>query len=116
MVRQIESPDKILSIGVSGKITSEDYKWINPLLEKHKNSYGGIFLYMELKDFKWASAEAFWEEIKTDIRFLNDCRKIAIATDDKWMGKMSNFLGKITPIEISIFHLNDRGKAFAWLQ
>lgn len=116
MVRQIDSPDKIVGMRISEKITADDYKWINPLLEKYKRDYGEIFLYMELEDFKWASAEAFWEDFKTDIRFMNDCKKVAIATDEEWIGKMSNFLSKITPIEIELFHLNDRGKAFAWLQ
>ncbi len=116
MVRQIESPDKILAMRVSGKITAEDFDWINPLMEKYSSDYGEIFLYVELDDYKWASAEAFWKDFKTGFRFMNDCKKIAIATDKEWIGRMSNFLRKITPIEIEVFHLHDRGKAFAWLQ
>ena len=116
MVRQIETPVKILGMRISGEITAEDYKWMNPLLETYKTHYGEFFLYMELADFKWASAEVFWEDIKTNIRLIDHCQKIAIATNEEWIGKMSNFLSKITPIEIEIFHLNDRGKAFAWLQ
>lgn len=116
MVSQIESPDKILGMRISGKITAEDFDWINPFMEKYNKDYGEIFLYMEVEDYKYASAEAFWEDIKTGFRFMSNCTKIAIATDEKWIGKISSFLSKITPIEIEVFHLNDRGKAFAWLQ
>lgn len=115
MVSQIQCPDNVFALRIEGKITADQIEKIEPQLKRQVEQYEELRLYFEIIDFSYASVEAFWEDLKADFKFLSDCKMIAIATEKEWMGRLSNFLGKITPIEIQIFGLNSRGKAFAWL-
>lgn len=115
MITEIESPDRVFAMQIEGKTNRADSKNIDQILKHYIDEYGELNLYMELVNFGFSSGEAFWGAVKSDIKLLDESKKIAIAVEEKWMGELGNFLGKITPIRIEIFHLNDRDKAFAWL-
>lgn len=115
MIKFLESPERICAIQLIGKLTKDDIERVDGVLEKQRETFGELLLYFEVVEFSYASVEAFWTDLKADIKYFSDCEKVAIATEKEWMGQLSSFLGKITPIEVNVYHLDDRDKAYAWL-
>lgn len=117
MIKEITSaPDNVVAFEYLGKITREDYDILNPMLERHKNRFGKILLYVEMIDTEWPTITAMWEDLKTDIRFFTDVEKVAFVTDKKWLEKATEFSAFFAPMEYKSFEAGSRQEAFNWLQ
>ncbi|GAB2771027.1 hypothetical protein GCM10027275_12180 [Rhabdobacter roseus] len=109
------TPENVLGVLVTGKITKADYDYLNPLLEAHKQKYGDLRLYVELHDFQWPDAPALWEDLKMTIKYLGPTTKLAITTETDWIEKIAEGAGAVIPgMEVKAFHLPEREQALVW--
>lgn len=109
--------DNVLNLVIKGKVTTEDYQHLYPVLEDHKNRYGNLRFLLEIEDFHWTDARAVWEDIKMDGSYLGNVEKIAVLTHEEWIKNSSQDMSVITPhMEVKIFKPTEREQALDWLK
>ena len=107
---------KILIIGVTGKLSREDYKSFVPKVEELILKFGKIRIVFEMRDFHGWEANALWEDIKFDIRHFSDIESLALVGDKKWEKGMSIFCKPFTKAQIKYFDLTEIYKAYEWIR
>lgn len=116
MIKELKNaPENVAAFKCTGKLTPDDYKIVNSVMEEHKRKYGKIRLFMEVTNLGWPSVEAIWEDLKTDLRFFTDVSKVAMITDKKWIDRSTRFGVFFTPIHYRSFEPGQHEKAYEWL-
>lgn len=109
-------PEDILGVVIFGKTTAADYDQLNPLMEKHKEMHGEIKFFLEIDEIDY-TAEAMWEDLKTDLHYFGDIKAVALVTDKKLLEKTLEALGAVLPgMKIRGFEIEERQKGLDWLK
>ena len=111
-----DMPEPILGIIMTGEITKEDYDRLNPILEDFERKHDTFKFYAEMHDFKWSSAKAMWEDLKTDIKHLGNIHTAAIVTDKKWIENITDTASIIPNLTAKGFDMDEREQAMEWIK
>jgi len=112
-----ELPEDILGILVSGKVTKEDYDRLNPLMEGLKAKNGKIKLLLNIKEFKWPTTKAMWEDLKMGFNYLGTIKAIAVISDKEWLEETAEVVGTIIPkLKVEGFEPDEHTEAVEWLK
>lgn len=107
----------ILGIEMSGKITKEEYQDLDKVIEDFRKGVDNLRILLIVKEFKWESFEAFWKELKMDLKYLKDVRKVALVSDTTWVEKTAETVKALTPdIQVDTFEMSEKGNAIKWLE
>jgi hypothetical protein len=99
----------------SGKLTDEDYAELIPRLEGIIAREGGIYLYIELRDFRGWEPHAAWEDLKFSIKHGRDLKRLALVGDKKWEAWMVKLARLFTRGEVCYFDIAERDAALRWI-
>lgn len=105
----------VVSIRLTGKLTTEDYARFVPVIEEAIARHGKIRLLLELRDFHGWTAGALWEDTKFDMHHFNDLERLAIVGEKRWEKGMAIFCKPFTTAEIRYFDVSEREAAEAWI-
>jgi len=112
-----DTPENVLAVRASGKVTAEDYDHILvPALERRLESRDKIRMLYELgPDTTGFSAGAMWEDAKVGMRHLRAFEKIAVVSDTKWIHGAVRSFAWLIPCPVRIFPVDEREAALAWV-
>lgn len=111
----IKTEGNIIYTLAQQKLTTEDYEKLIPELERSVAEFNKIRWYFEMEDFKGWELNAFWEDIKFDVKHANDFEKIAVVGEKKWQEWMTDAMKPFTSPTIKFFDFENRKKAKQWI-
>ena len=111
-------PDNVLGFTAHGRVTGADYESVLiPLVEtKLKENPKIRFLYHLDNDFSGFEFKALWDDIKVGLRHLTAWEKIAIVSQNKWILRVTKFLGFLMPCPVKVFDSNQLLEATEWIK
>jgi len=106
----------VLEVGVSGKLTHEDYEHFVPMVEQMVKEHGKIRVLLDMVDFHGWEAAAVWDDTKFTFKHFSDISRIAMVGDKKWEKAMSAICGPFTSAEVRYFDWHELNEARDWLE
>ncbi|NIR52314.1 STAS/SEC14 domain-containing protein [candidate division KSB1 bacterium] len=107
---------KVVEVGVTGKLATEDYEMFVPEIERLIQEHGKIRILLKLIDFHGWTAGALWEDIKFDVKHFNDIERLAVVGDSKWEQGMTVFCKPFTTADIRYFDRSKLEEAQQWIR
>jgi hypothetical protein len=117
MIRLSTSDDSnILFTTSSGTLDKNDYDTLLPIVENKILKYGKVRWYFEMDHFDGWKLDAFWKDIKFDVRHFKDFEKVAMVGDKRWQEWMVRSIKPFIPAEIKYFNLSEKDLAEQWIR
>lgn len=98
------------------KLTETDYNKLLPLLNNIIKQHKKIRWYFEMENFDGWKMKALWEDVKFDVRHLNDFSKIAMVGEKKWEKVMTDLMKPFTSAEVKYFDSSQKPEAMQWIK
>jgi hypothetical protein len=112
---EILASGKLLHVKVSGKLTTESYEELGPLVDRLIQEHGKLRILFEMHDFHGWTAGAMWEDIKFDFRHWKDIERLAIVGESKWEAGMAVFCKPFTSATVQYFDHTRLEEARDWI-
>lgn len=107
----------ILGIEIDGEISEEDMEELEEKFNQKKNKHGRnnrLNLLVEVTDINY-TLDGFIKEIGFDKRHLDDMKKIAVVSNDKWVEYAEKIVQYLPDVDIDLFDTSEKEQAIAWL-
>ena len=111
-----ESKGDLVAIRISGHVDKNDYDVMLPVLEEKIKQHRKISVYAELQDVEAYTLEAFWQDVKFDIRHASDFKKAAIIGEHKWLELLTTLASPFTSAQVKFFNFMEREQAMEWVK
>ena len=118
MIELIEGlPDNVIGFAAKGKITGDDYEEVViPAIEDHLARHDKVRLLYhcgpEMTGFDWSAA---WDDAKVGLKHMTHWERIAVVTDESWIGNSVRVFGFMMPGHIEVYPNADLDRAKAWV-
>ena len=110
------SPENILSIYVTNKLTKGDLDDLASFLKQKEADWDHPHLLMIMKDFKgWEDTAAAWKDLQLDAEYIGHFDRIAIVGDKKWQWWGAQLVNPITKKELKYFPIDLAENAWEWI-
>ena len=106
----------IIATKAIGKLREEDMERVHALIHSIIDSGQKVRWYFEMERFTGWDAEGLWEDLKIDLKHVNDYERIAMVGEKKWQDWMTQLMKPFTSAEIKYFDLTERETAIAWMR
>ncbi len=116
MTQTTEHIGKVLSIKVSGKVTTDEMKRYVDDLEKIIDEHGQARLLINMESFPLAEPGAIWKDLKFSAKHFNHIERVAVVGDQAWQEWYIKFTNPLSPAEIRHFGLSQMQAAWDWLR
>lgn len=113
---QLNANGKVLEVAVSGKLTTESYAELVPMVEGIIKQYGKLRILFVMHDFHGWTAGALWEDTKFELHHFRDIERLAIVGESKWEQGMAVFCKPFTSATIKYFDIAKIADARDWIQ
>jgi hypothetical protein len=118
MFQQIPAPEAVVAVAFSGKITKDDIRNYESILEEKLNRHDKVSLCVDFGHMSDCTADALVEGAKADLEFFSHLRqvnRVAMVSDKEWPQALLSVVGAFIPhTEIKCFPESDRPAAVAW--
>ncbi|HZJ17562.1 MAG TPA: STAS/SEC14 domain-containing protein [Chthoniobacteraceae bacterium] len=108
--------EKVLDINLHGKLTSRDYKYLVPEIERLIRNRGKIRILVTMHEFDGWDLGALWEEIKWEWKHFADVERLAIVGEERWQTWMACFCKPFTAATVRHFKFDRLEQAYTWLE
>lgn len=118
MIEQMKDlPTNVVGFRATGKITKEEFDTVLiPAVDKVADTTGEInYLFVLETDVSNMSAGAWYDDMKVGLKHLLHWRKIAIASDQGGVNKVTDIAKHVMPGEVRSFTLSEIDEAVNWL-
>lgn len=108
--------DFYLSLKVVGKLTHEDYKKINPMIDSTLESVKDpkVKVFIDGSEFDGWELRAAWDDFKLGLKHGNEFDKIAFLGNKDWQKHMTKIAAWFLSGEMKYFE--NENKAIEWLK
>jgi hypothetical protein len=115
MIKELtDLPAGVVGFEATGTLKAEDYRdVVLPALERALAS-GEVRFVIVMPEFRGMSGGALWQDLKLGVEHFRAWKRIALVTDIDWMRHMTELFGWMTPGQVKVFPLAQRGEAIAW--
>jgi len=110
-----EDSSNLLSVHVSGKLTSEDYEQFVPEFERLVGKHGKLRVLFDMTDFHGWDAGELWEDTKFAVKHFADISRVAMVGETKWQHGMATFCKPFTKATVQYFDHAEAAAARDWL-
>jgi len=111
----IVASGKMLEVRISGKLTTDAYEKLVPVVEQQIKESGKVRILLILDDFHGWTMGALWEDTKFDLKHWNDIERLAIVGETKWEQGMAVFCKPFTTAKIKYFDHTKLEEARKWI-
>lgn len=108
-----EQKDNRLAASIYGEFTLEDFKGLEAQVGYQLEFKGRVNLLLDVRDMVRYTIDVAWEEIKFHKSHPEAFEKIAVVTDDRFIGTFAWLSNLFSSAEIMNF--DDLGEAEKWL-
>lgn len=106
---------RLVTIRVSGKLTSKEYDTAVPEIEQAIEQSGGrLNAVVELDDMRGWDIAALWKDLKFDARHFDDFRRIAVVGGTSGEKLSAKAAGALTSADVEFFLRDQVDKAEDW--
>jgi hypothetical protein len=107
-------PPGVVGFEVGGTLSAEDYRdVVLPVLQRAYASDEFRFVIV-IPEIRGLTGGALWQDLKVGVEHLHAWKRIALVTDIDWVRHATTLFGWLTPGEVEVFPLAQRGEAIAW--
>jgi hypothetical protein len=110
-----EAGGSILTLSLSGKLTTADYESFAPEVERAIKAHGKVRMLVRLTDFHGWTLGAVWADLKFDVHHFADIERLALVGDKRWESGMAGFCRPFTTATIRYFDKSKEDDAAAWI-
>lgn len=111
-----DSVDNVVQFTIDGKVDTGSLEAVAQAISEKVAQYGKVRLYAEVHDMEgYNSFSAFLTDAQATLRHYSDFEKVAIVTNEQWLGNLSDIANLINPAEIKQFALQERKIAKHWV-
>ncbi len=108
-------PDGVIGFECQGELHAADYRDVLlPAVERTRATGAKVRIVLVFESFEGISGGAVGQDLKMGIEHLTGWERIAVVTDVDWMRHLISVFGWMTPGEVRVFPLGERGAAIAW--
>jgi hypothetical protein len=111
-----ESSGSVVGYKAVGKVTVDDYKQLNPVVQALVDQYDDVCLLLDLQEFVGEEAKAWLPDLKFGHRFHDKIARMAIVGDKRWEKWLASLADPFYAHEAKFFHPEESDKAWAWLR
>jgi hypothetical protein len=118
MIRMIEGlPSQVVGFEAVGQVESADYENVlDPAVEQALQTHDKLrLLYVLGEEFTGYTGGAMWEDTKLGGEHWRSWEKIAVVTDEAWIGNGVKALGWMIPGQVRVFPTGGLDDAKAWV-
>ena len=112
---QVDEQNKILTIALVGTLTKADYQPLVAEFARLATERGKVPVLLDMTRFHGWDAGALWQEIKFDLKHLNELECLAVVGEARWQQAISSFAKPFTPAPVRYFDGAQLAEAQAWL-
>lgn len=107
----------VIGLSIDGKIETSDIEKMTSLVEEKLKTHDKLRAYVELKNLKGISLEAFLQDWQFAWRNLGNFDKKAVVCDANWLNKLATSVSKLFPsIEVKCFSWSEQNQALEWVK
>jgi len=111
-----EADGKVVVATLSGKLTTDDYKWFVSEAERFLKIHGKIRVLCLMHDFQGWDFGALWEDVKFELKHFADIERLALVGHHHWHTAMATFCRRFTKAKVRYFDLRDSRLAEEWIR
>ena len=111
----IVASGKLIEVRLSGKLTTEAYEKLVPIVDAQIKEFGKARFLVILEDFHGWTLGAMWEDTKFDLAHWRDIETLAIVGETKWEEGMAVFCKPFTSAKIKYFDHAKLDDARKWV-
>lgn len=117
MYRILDGSDNgIVGIKVESKLNAEEYELLNLYLEQLRLETGPINVLCDMADFSGVNSQDLWEELIRHLRNIQDCQRIAVVGDRRWLDGGSNVSEPWLKTRLKYFSPDRIAEAWHWVK
>ncbi len=118
MIEILESPKHLIAMKISGSVTADDIEKAYNLTNERLKENERISFFGEIDPSMNLTFEGLVKDFVTSLSQFGNLHKyyrVAVVTDKGWIGALARVEGLVfSSIDVRVFGLEDRNKAFAW--
>ncbi len=116
MITVLKNEGKTLACKLEGKIHSNDYAVLTPLLEEKISEFGSANLLLIAEGVKGETVSAMKKDAKFGFGPYSKVAKFALVTDQEWLRAAVHLMSPFTSTVEKVFDLDQQTEAEAWLE
>lgn len=118
MIEILESPEYLVAMKLSGNLTADDVTKAYEATEKALKENERVSFFAEIEDSMNLTFEGLAKDLVNGVGQFGKLKKYyraAVVTSKGWIGALARVEGLVfSSIDVKVFGLEDRNKAFAW--
>lgn len=118
MYIQLTSPDHVIAMHLSGKLTGNDIKKYKIILDEKLSNHNHLSVVVDFTGLSDMNADALVEGTMADLELLshiNQFTRFAFITDKEWPQVLVGFMTSIFPtVEMKVFPHGESDEALKW--
>jgi len=118
MFQQLPAPEAVVAVAFSGKVTKDDIRNYESILQEKLSRHETIGLCVDFGDVSDFTANALVEGARADLEFFSHLRqvgRVAMVCDKEWPRAVLSILAPLIPhTDIQCFPQDERPAAVAW--
>jgi hypothetical protein len=112
---ELRTRENLVELRVRGRLSREDYDTIVPLLVELANEHGLLRFLIFLDDFHGLELDAFWAELKFDVKNRKNFGRIAVVGATKLQRAAIEAAAVFFPDSVEFFSREETAKAREWI-
>jgi SpoIIAA-like len=115
MIKELsDMPAGVIGFEATGMLRAEDYRDVVLPAVERAAAGGEVRFVIVIPEFGGISGGAVWQDLRVGVEHFRAWKRIALVTDIDWMAQVTALFGWMTPGEVRVFRLAQRGEAIAW--
>lgn len=110
-----ENGGRILDVTLIGTLVKEDYGTLLATFQRDVALHGKLRVLLDMTRFHGWDAGGLWEEVKFDLKHLNEMDRLAVIGEKRWQQAIAGFAKAMMPAATRYFDVSETAQARAWI-
>lgn len=110
-----ENGGRILDVTLIGTLVKEDYGASLAAFRRNVALHGKLRVLLDMTRFHGWDAGGLWEEVKFDLKHLNEMDRLAVIGEKRWQQAITAFAKAMLPAATRYFDASQAAQARDWI-
>ena len=115
LTHKVDEATGIIEIMIDGPVDRAEYDLAITAIEAMLEKNGSVKVLEILKSVGWIDPSIWWKDTIWGFTHLRDFSRVAVVTDQGWVGPFAKAIGALMLAELRVFPLNAEEAARNWL-